>query len=80
MNRENIHSYVEEHEPNICQITARQCIKALTEVGEAKPPYIPRIVSALQRADLSKYGDSMRPLIEKDIAAAQETFRKAEKR
>ena len=48
-------------------ITARQCIKALAQVGLAKPQYIPRIVSCLKAADLSKYKDSMRPLIEKDI-------------
>ena len=49
-------------------ITARQCIKSLAQIGLAKPQYIPRIVSGLQSADLSKYKDSMRPLIEKDIA------------
>ena len=48
-------------------ITARQCIKALVQVGRAKPQYIPRILSSLHEADLSKYKDSMRPLIEKDI-------------
>lgn len=37
-------------------------------MGQAKPQYIPRILSALQDADLSQYKDSMRPLIEKDIA------------
>ncbi|MDY4923524.1 MAG: hypothetical protein SO117_10980 [Frisingicoccus sp.] len=49
-------------------ITARQCIKALAQVGLAKPQYIPKILSCLKNADLSKYKDSMRPLIEKDIA------------
>ena len=53
-------------------ITARQCIKALAEVGRAKPQYIPRILSCLREADLSKYKDSMRPLIEKDIAETAE--------
>lgn len=48
-------------------ITARQCVKALAQVGVAKPQYIPRIVSCLKAVDLSKYKDSMRPLIEKDI-------------
>lgn len=52
-------------------ITARQCIKALVQIGLAKPQYIPRILSSLQRADLSKYKDSMRPLIEKDIAETE---------
>lgn len=52
-------------------ITARQCIKALAQVGTAKPQYIPRILSALHNADLSKYKGSMRPLIETDIAETE---------
>ena len=48
-------------------ITARQCVKALAEIGQAKPHLIPRILSALRSADLSAYKDSMRPLIGKDI-------------
>lgn len=52
-------------------ITARQCIKALAQVGSAKPQYIPSILSCLQSADLSKYKDSMRSLIEKDIAETE---------
>ena len=52
-------------------ITARQCVKALAQVGLAKPQYIPRILSCLQSADLSKYKDSMRPLIEKDIVETE---------
>jgi len=48
-------------------ITARQCVKALAQVGLAKPQYIPRILSSFRDADLSKYKDSMRPLIEKDM-------------
>ncbi|MCI9077037.1 MAG: SufBD protein [Dorea sp.] len=56
-------------------ITARQCIKALAQVGLVKPQYIPRILSCLQDADLSKYKDSMRPLIEKDIAETEKTLK-----
>lgn len=52
-------------------ITARQCIKALAQVGQAKPQYIPQILSALRSADLSPYRDSMRPLIEKDMAETE---------
>lgn len=52
-------------------IIARQCVKALAEVGQAKPQYIPQILSALRSADLSKYKGSMRPLIEKDIAETE---------
>ena len=56
-------SHITDEKP----ITARQCIKALMQVGQAKPEYIPRISEALREADLSKYKDSMRPLIKKDI-------------
>lgn len=52
-------------------ITARQCIKALAQVGLAKPQYIERILSSFQSADLSKYKDSMRPLIEKDMSETE---------
>ena len=52
-------------------ITARQCIKALAQVGKAKPQYIPETLSCLRSADLSNYKDSMRPLIEKDIAETE---------
>jgi len=52
-------------------ITARQCVKALAQVGLAKPKFIPRILSYLRDADLSKYKDSMRPLIEKDMAETE---------
>ena len=56
-------SHITDEKP----ITARQCVKALAEVGEYKPQMIPAITEALQGADLSGYRDSMRPLIEKDI-------------
>ena len=52
-------------------ITARQCIQALAQVGMAKPQYIPRIQACFDGADLSKYKDSMRPLIEKDMKETQ---------
>ena len=50
-------------------ITVRQCVKALAEIGRSKPRYIPVILDALIRADFSGYADSMRPLIERDVAA-----------
>lgn len=56
-------SHITDEKP----ITARQCIQTLAQVGQAKPQYIPRILSALQEADLSSYKDSMRPLIQKDL-------------
>lgn len=60
-------SHVTDEKP----ITARQCVKALSKVGTAKPRYIPKILLCFQKADLSKYKDSMRPLIEKDIEEAK---------
>lgn len=48
-------------------VTVRQCVKALAQVGLAKPQYVPRILACFRNADLSKYKDSMRPLIEKDM-------------
>ena len=63
----NYLSHITDEKP----ITARQCIKALAQVGLAKPQYIPRILSSLKKADLSKYKDSMRPLIEKDMAETE---------
>ena len=58
-------SHVTDRKP----VTARQCVAALPEIAEAKPALIPRIRAALERADLSGYSDSMRPLIQKDIVA-----------
>ena len=63
-------SHITDEKP----ITARQCIKALVQVGQAKPRYIPMILSRLHGADLSQYKDSMRPLIEKDIAETEKAL------
>lgn len=63
-------SHITDEKP----ITARQCIKALAKVGQAKPRLIPEILSALCGADLSRYKDSMRPLIEKDILETVENL------
>ena len=48
-------------------ITARQCINALAQIGTAKPQYISKILACLETVELSKYKDTMCPLIEKDI-------------
>lgn len=55
-------------------ITARQCIKALAQVGKSKPQYIQKIMDYLHSTDLTKYKDSMRPLIEKDIAETEKAL------
>lgn len=62
--------YLEEYLSHITDekpISARRCIKSLAQIGKSKDKYIPSILEAFQNADLSKYKDSMRPLIEKDI-------------
>lgn len=51
-------------------ICARQCIKSLPAIAEAKPALIPEIVSSLRNADTSCYADSMRPLVQKNIQGA----------
>jgi len=60
-------SHITDEKP----VTARQCIKALAQVGQVRQQYIPRILSSLQSADLGQYKNSMRPLIEKDIAETE---------
>ena len=57
-------------------ITARQCIKALAQVGKSKPQYIPRIIDCFHSANLSVYRDSMRPLIERDMVETENALRK----
>ena len=64
-------SHITDEKP----ITARQCIKTLALIGQAKPQYIPRITEALREADFSQYKDSMRPLIEKDISKTEQKLR-----
>lgn len=60
-------------------ITARQCIKVLAQVGVAKPQYIPQILSHFHNADLSKYKDTMRPLIEKDMVETEKILKAFER-
>ena len=68
-------SHVTDEKP----ITARQCIQALAEVGLARPQYIPQILSCFHNADLPKYKDSMRPLIEKDMAETEKVLLSGER-
>ena len=56
-------------------ITARQCIKSLVQIGRDKPQYIPMMLTSLHEADLSKYKDSMHPLIERDIVETEKALR-----
>ena len=64
-------SHITDEKP----ITARQCIRTLAQIGRTKREYVPAILSALRGADLTKYKDSMRPLIEKDIAQTEQILR-----
>lgn len=48
-------------------ITARQCIKLLPMIAKHKPELKPDILSALHKANLFVYADSMRSLVYKDI-------------
>lgn len=51
-------------------ICARQCIKLLPLIAEAKPQLAPEIVSTLRHADVIRYAGSMRPLVQKDVRDA----------
>lgn len=51
-------------------ITARQCVKGLPEIAREKPQLANKIRLALLAADVSGYSESMRPLVERDIAEA----------
>lgn len=48
-------------------ITARQCIKLLPMIANNKPELKDDIVSALKKADISIYADSMQSLVYRDI-------------
>ena len=55
------------HVTDVKPITARQCVAVLPEIAEAKPELRSKIQAALKHADLSRYSDSMQPLVLKDI-------------
>lgn len=48
-------------------ITARQCIKLLPMIAKNKPELKDDIISALKKADISIYADSMQSLVYRDI-------------
>ncbi|WP_312061387.1 SufBD protein [Anaerotignum sp.] len=66
---EIIDSYL-KHITDEKPITARQCIKVLPSIAKYKPDLKNLIENALYKADLTKYKESMRPLVEKDIQKA----------
>ena len=59
-----------KHITDIKPITARQCIKLLPIIAEYKPELKNDILSALHKANISIYGDSMQSLVQKDIQKA----------
>lgn len=48
-------------------ITARQCIKSLPIIAKYKPKLVKNIKEELSIADISKYADSIKPLIAREI-------------
>ena len=65
-----------KHIEDVKPITARQCIKLLPMIAKNKPELKEDIVSALQKADISIYADSMQPLVYKDIQNSLEEIEK----
>lgn len=59
-----------EHITDEKPICARQCIKLLPLLAEAKPALAPKIVSSLRDANVARYPDSMRPWFKKTSATA----------
>ena len=57
-------------------ITARQCIKLLPMIAKSKPNLKEDITFALHKADISRYSDSMQPLVYKDIQKALSEIKK----
>lgn len=56
-----------KHITDVKPITARQCIKLLPIVAKYKPELKNDILSALNKASISIYDDSMQPLVYRDI-------------
>lgn len=65
-----------KHITDVKPITARQCIKLLPIVAKYKPELKNDILSALYKANISVYADSMQPLVYKDIQKALKAIQK----
>lgn len=59
-----------QHITDVKPITARQCIKLLPIIAKHKPELRNDILSALHKANICIYDDSMHPLVCKDIQKA----------
>lgn len=65
-----------KHITDVKPITARQCIKLLPTIAKNKPELKDDIVSALRKADIFFYDDSMRTLVCKDIQKSLKEIQK----
>lgn len=67
-----------KHITDVKPTTSRQCIKWLPIIAQHKPDLRRNVVDALRSANVSRYEDSMRPLVQKDIGHALEVIEKGE--
>lgn len=65
-----------KHITDVKPITARQCIKLLPMIAKYKLELKDDILSALHKADISGYDNSMQPLVYKDIQKALKEIQK----
>lgn len=65
-----------KHITDVKPITARQCIKLLPLIARYKPEIKNDILSALYKANIYVYDDSMQPLVYKDIQKALKEIQK----
>lgn len=64
-----IHQYL-KHITDAKPTTARQCIKLLPLIAKYKPELKNNMISALHKANICVYDDSMQPLVDQDIQKA----------
>lgn len=65
-----------KHITDVKPVTARQCIKLLPIITKYKPELRNDILSALYKANISVYDDSMQSLVYKDIQKALKEIQK----
>ena len=56
-------------------IVVRKCLKALTEIVQNSPEVIEETKESVQKINISRYKDTMAPLIKKDIERLLENIR-----
>ena len=66
-----------KHITDVKPITARQCIKLLPIIAKHKPELKNDVLSALHKADISIYEDSMQSLVYKDIQKTLKVIQKS---